>query len=98
MTPPRGGKKVKLCPCGHANHCWDCKPPRKPKSVGVKAYAILSKDGELEANSRWEKQDAEHHSHRNGDTVIPVMIVPCREGKKKGAIRRLASEEDSRNA
>ena len=81
---------------GHVacNAGWKEKP-RKPKSVGVKAWGIsyqgdvmpVAFDKHHEA-CKWDMENG-----WNGSRVIPVMIVPCKEGKQKGAIRRLASGE-----
>ena len=66
--------------------------PRKPKSVGVKAWGIMDSQGNLLRTSFDSKYSAEKRSEEArrilgkfwdpGNEIVPVMIVPCREGKK----------------
>ena len=65
-------------------------PPRKPKSVGVKAYGLRHDNGEIEAWVGRSKLEAESKATWMDcqamvaikPKAIPVMIVPCREGKR----------------
>ena len=67
------------------------------KAVGVKAWGVYL-DNKL-VGVEMTKVEIECRSALlachpvDRKKVIPVMIVPCKEGKQKGSIRRLASGE-----
>ena len=76
----------KYCRCVHliSDHDGPIPPPRKPKSVGVKAWGVVNvTSGKLLEVARSSKLIISMtYPERAGYKPVPVMIVPCREGKR----------------